>query len=297
VAQPLATAGGAGVIPAAALAAVPGAATGEGVRVDALAGGLLNRSFRIVTAAGEFVLRLNAAPRDAAQLGVDRRAELTAQRLAAAAGLAPRVVAAADDHSWQVSEFVAGEVADAAALSTPRGLARVGTTLARLRGVDVDGAIDGWTLPVGPSLIERARALVARAIQRLPGESAVLAALLERAECGWRAAGVQSRRAACLVHSDPGPGNVLLPPGAGAALLLDWEYAHRGDPLQDPAALLHCCPALRGQEARLLQACGLAGQADVAMLAGMAQVYAAIDAAWSQLAATAAGVPPGGRAN
>jgi aminoglycoside phosphotransferase (APT) family kinase protein len=99
------------------------------------------------------------------------------------------------------------------------------------------------------------------------------------------------------VHSDPNPGNVVLVPGAGRAVLLDWEYAHVGDPLQDPAAWLQACPALRGHELELLRACGLEGEADPVMLAGMAAVYAALGAAWSHLVETAAGVAPDGRAN
>lgn len=285
------------MIPAAALAAVPGAGAGATARISALPGGLVNRSFLVETPQGRFVLRLNAAPDAAHELGVDRDAEHAAQRLAAMAGLAPRLLAVAGDRGWQVSEFVAGEVADAALLATPRVLARFGATLARLRAVDLGAAPDGAALPEGPSLIERARRLLARATLRRPGDSAAFAALLARAEAGWRAAGAPERSADCLVHSDPGPGNVLLPPGAGPAWLIDWEYAHRGDLLQDPAAWLHGSPALRGQEARLLQACGLADRADVAMLAGMAEVYASIDAAWSRLAATAAGIPTGGRAH
>lgn len=275
----------------AALAAVPGAVVAgrPAPRVTPLAGGLVNRSFRVTTGAGDFVLRLNAASATTHELGVDREVGHAAQRLAASAGVAPRLLSTAPDGSWQLSEFVAGEVADAALLAAPRTLERLGTTLARLR------AVDG--LPCGPSLIERARRLVARATLRVPGEAETLAALLGRAERGWQLAGAPARAAHCLVHSDPGPGNVVLPPGPGPALLLDWEYAHRGDPLQDPAAWLQACPALRGQESRLLRACALEGLADAPMLAGMAQVYDSIERAWALLAATAAGVPPVGRAN
>lgn len=285
------------MIPAEALAAVPGAAGGAPPpRVAPLAGGLVNRSYQVTTAAGDFVLRLNAAPRAALELGVERRVEWAAQRLAAAAGLAPRLLAVAPDGSWQVSEFIAGEVADAARLATPHARGRLGVTLARLRELDVDGA-QGAALPAGASLIERARALLAHATRRQPDAAGEFDALLERAERGWLASGAAARAARCLVHSDPGPGNVLLPDGAPCAVLVDWEYAHRGDLLQDPAAWLQAVPALRGEAAQVLRACGLADHADEAMLAGMVQVYDSIERAWERLAATAAGVPRVGRAN
>ena len=101
----------------------------------------------------------------------------------------------------------------------------------------------------------------------------------------------------CLVHGDPNPGNVLLPAAPGTALLLDWEYAHLGDPLQDPAAWLQACPALQGREADLLLACGLARQADPAMLSGMAEVHAALDFAWHRVVENVAGIPHEPRAN
>jgi aminoglycoside phosphotransferase (APT) family kinase protein len=306
------------MIPAAALAAVPGAGPGEPApRVVPLAGGLLNRSFLVETRAGRYVLRLGADAARVRELGVDRAFELAAQRLAAGAGLAPRIIASAADHAFLVTEFVAGGTADAARFGTPRGLQRFAATLARLRCLPLDG-VTSLAAPVpglagegaagprpasypAPTLIERARLLVGRARARVGAdEAASLARALEAAELGWRAAGADAsatRRPRCLVHSDPNPGNVLWPPGAGPLVLLDWEYAHVGDPLQDPAAWLQACPALRGREALVLQACGLEDLADAETLAGLVAVYDALGRAWHGLAATAAGIPPGRRAN
>jgi aminoglycoside phosphotransferase (APT) family kinase protein len=277
------------MIPAQALAAVPGSGAGAAPRITPLPGGLVNRAFRIETAAGVFVLRLNAPARLSALLGVDRRAEVEAQRLAGAAGLAPRVIAVGPDHAFQVCEFVAGETAGARTLASPSGMARLGATLQALRTL---------AAPVhlrGTDLLARTRRLVALAAAREPGAVPALHAALAAAEAGWLVAG--QGRQPCLVHSDPNPGNVVLAAGAGPAVLLDWEYAHVGDPLQDPAAWLQACPALRGREAELLRACGLENEADAAMLAGQSAVYAALGLAWSRLVETAAGVAHDGRAN
>ncbi len=281
-------------IPPQVLAAVPGLEGGEPpLRIEALPGGVVNRTFRIATRTGDYVLRLHLGAARSAGLGIDRAAEVEAQRFAAAAGLAPRVVAVAADHAFLVSEYVVGRRADAAWLATPSGMARFGATLARLRGLSPIGA---RALSARPSLIERTRCLVAAA---RAGADLLTADALERAlqaaEAGWQAAG--GGRRPCLVHSDPNPDNVLRTPGKGPLLLLDWEYAHLGDPLQDPAAWLQASPALRGMEARLLRACRLEGEADVGMLAGMAAVYDALGRAWSSLAEIAAGIPAGGRAN
>ncbi len=283
------------MIPPRALAAVPGCGPGAAPpRITPLAGGLLNRAFRVDSEAGTFVLRLNAPAAAAAALGVDRRVELEAQRLAAAHGLAPWVVATGADHAFQVTRFVRGEPATAARLATTEGLERLGTTLQRLRAIVPTAALRG------ASLIERARRLVRLALTGAPGDTMALEAALARAEAGWRAAG-EGHGPACLVHSDPNPGNVLFPPDLGTALgpvlLLDWEYAHLGDPLQDLAAWLQACPALRGREADVLRACGLARRADPAMLSGMVAVYAALDFAWGRVVENVAGIPHEPRAN
>jgi len=277
------------MIPPQALAAVPGSGSGHAPRITALAGGLVNRAFRIETSAGVFVLRLNSSLRESALLGVDRRIEIAAQRLAAGIGLAPRVVAVSPDHAFQVCEFVAGETAGARELASPSGMASLGASLRGLRALQPP---DDWR---DADLLARARRLVGLATRRAPGGAPALHAALATAEAGWIAAG-RGRRP-CLVHSDPNPGNVVMVPGGGPAVLLDWEYAHVGDPLQDPAAWLQACPALRGHELELLRACGLEGEADPVMLAGMAAVYAALGAAWSRLVETAAGVALDGRAN
>ena len=284
------------MIPTAALEAVPGASgAATAPRITPLAGGLVNRSFLVETAAGRFVLRLNAAAAITASLGVDRALEIEAHQLAASAGLAPRIVASAADHAFLVTEFVAGARVPLATLEAGEGLRRLGLTLARLRTLPL-GSLRGG--PTAMPLIARARQLVGRAIGAASAaDAASLARSLDAAERGWEQAGGGTREA-CLVHSDPNPDNVVAVPGDGPCVLLDWEYAHRGDPLQDPAAWLQASG--RDWAERLpavWRASSLQGLADERMLAGMVAVYDTLALAWQALAETAAGIPGAGRAN
>ena len=284
------------VIPATSLDAVPRSPGDDSApRITPLAGGLVNRSYLVETGAGRFVLRLNAPSGISVALGVDRALELEAQRLAAAAGLAPRVVATADDYSYLVTPFVAGARMSAATLDSRDGLRRLGLTLASLRPLSVE-ALRGASASM--SLIDRARRLVARArVGATRERSAALGRGLDAAERGWELAG-GGRRVACLVHSDPNPDNVVAVPGEGPCMLLDWEYAHAGDPLQDPAAWLQASGSRWPERVpNVWRACALQGLADERMLAGMVAVYDALALAWQALAATAAGIPGAGRAN
>jgi hypothetical protein len=72
------------------LSRVPGADTAVPLQVESLTGGLTNRSFRVTTSQGRYVVRLGTAYDSL--LAIDRRAETMAQRLAADAGVAPRVI-------------------------------------------------------------------------------------------------------------------------------------------------------------------------------------------------------------
>lgn len=278
------------MIPPMALAAVPGATlAGPAPRVTGLEGGLLNRSFRVETGAGIFVLRLNASSGLSRQLGINRRLEVELQGLAAIQGLAPQIVAVAGDDSYLVQQYVPGASPDAGQWNSAGFIARFGATLQQVHAIRPSAALRG------PSLIERTRRLVQCAIEVSTCTAAPLQAALVEAECGWRAA--RSDRLPCLVHSDPHPGNVVCGDEDSGAVLLDWEYAHIGDPLQDVAAWLQGSPALRGREAELLRACDLHRQADPAMLAGMLAVHAALEMAWIRVVETVAGIPGGGRAN
>ena len=109
---------------------LPGDACVETVR---LAGGSVNRSYRVSTPAGRFVLRLSQGPD--AWLTTDRSVERELHRIAARALIAPRVIAADPDDWWMVTEYVAGRLWMEPDFGNPQRLARLGDTLRRLHGL------------------------------------------------------------------------------------------------------------------------------------------------------------------
>lgn len=243
---------------AAVLARVPGAADGPLV-VSRLRGGLTNRSFLVGTAQGRFVVRLGT---DAdALLAIDRRSEAAAQRLAAAAGIAPRVIDADESTGLLITGYVVGRAWDDGDFSTPGQVERLGAQLAQLHALDTRPAARLASLDT----LVAARGYVARITSEAPGESADLARLLGQAAALHVASGADARRAT-LVHSDLHGSNIIEGDGLW---LIDWEYAALADPLQDVASVLACYPQAMPHAARLLGASGLGGVTQRELLAAV----------------------------
>ena len=74
--------------------------------VTPISGGITNRNFRVDIGDGSFVIRL--VGKDTDLLGIDRGAENAAATAAAAAGVAPEVVAFLPDHGALITRFVEG---------------------------------------------------------------------------------------------------------------------------------------------------------------------------------------------
>ncbi len=267
-------------IPAELLAEVPGCSPREpSPRVLRLQGGRSNRAFLVTGSAGDFVLRLGAEARTAAALGVDRGAELATQRVAAAAGIAPRVLVADATRGFIVMEYVPGAALPPDWQEDPRRVAALATVLDRVRRLTPPPGLPRLALP------DRIDELHTRLQASRPSAAAALAPRIAAARRDWVASGA-GQREPCVVHSDPNPDNIIERPD-GSLLLLDWEYAHLGDPLQDAAAVLALHPTL-GERARdLLGAAAGPTAVDMAMLEAMARVYRVLDESWSQLAAAA----------
>lgn len=263
----------------AAVAWVPGCGAGEAVpRLQPLTGGLSNRAFRVTSAAGDFVLRLGPPLPEAQRLGVDRDAEIAAQRAAAAGGIAPQLVLADPVAGILVMEYVAGEAPPPGWSGDAGWRTGFAALLAALRRLPVPPQVPPVSLP------SRLLELHARLRALDPGAAAALAGAVEDGLRGWHAAGAGAGEA-CLVHSDPNPANVLRRPD-GRLMLLDWEYAHAGDPLEDPAAI-----AADGRLAAELLA-GIAG-VEPQRLAGVGRCQAALARVWAGLQAAATGAAGG----
>lgn len=186
------------------------------VEIVPLAGGITNRNFRVdVDGQPRWVVRV-FGERTAA-LGVDREIEAEAARRAAAAGIAPEVVASWPDAGMLVTAFVPGET-----LTPATAGASLPALAAALRRVH-EGAAFGGRFLAGEVVSGYLAELDPRS---LPAEWTDALRLLD---------GITEATAARLArdglrpcHNDLLPGNFLRLPD-GSVRLIDWEYAGSGD--------------------------------------------------------------------
>lgn len=192
--------------------------------VTPLAGGILNRSFRVRAGDEDLVLKLagDAAP----ALGASRRSEFAMQALAAGAGLAPPVVLADEARGFIVSRHASGRTLSASDMQDARLLARIGAWIAALHALPV---------PAGLAVVdfgERAAGYLSRLQADSPGGFTGRLAIELAARRG--ALPRPAQLAAC--HHDLHHRNFI---DDGRRLLaVDWEYAGPGDPAADLAACI-----------------------------------------------------------
>lgn len=179
--------------------------------------GLTNRNYLIEVHGRPHVLRVDT--RHAATLGLDRELEYRIQRRAAAAGLAPAIVAAEPAQGWMVYEYLPGralepeDLADAATLEAIAALLRAVHALPRSgRTLPVTGAAQRYAAVVAPA---RHLHACARRCEEIVADTP---------------APVEIR----CCHNDVVAGNLV---SNGALRLIDWEYACDNEPLFDLASL------------------------------------------------------------
>jgi aminoglycoside phosphotransferase (APT) family kinase protein len=204
---------------------LPPALRGPGVVISKIAAGLSGAGvYRIESAGQVFVLKIAADSEDRA----DWQRALPVQRLAAAAGLAPRIVHVDEDKRAVLTEFVADQ-------SFPKfyrnpatheaAVALLGRTVRRLHALPIpaDAPVRGphaylanlWTgVAPGFALPDFVRGAVTRVLEE---ESP------------------NSGRAPVLSHNDLNPSNLVYD-GEGI-LILDWASAGPVDPFYDLAVL------------------------------------------------------------
>jgi len=283
---PIPPATGLSAPPAAALRLVPGLERGQlplGCRV--LTGGTVNRVWHVRSRQGEFALRVDGPAWR--RPGIDRRRELSLHRAAAAAGIAPEVVAAAGNGSVLVTRFIAGEVWTSAHFSRAAEVQKLGQRLAQLHAialpVDVGAAFD----PPG----------IAR--QYLAARPDAAADLRAKALVQWQQVADAAREVAAqtarlaLVHGDPTHANLI---EDGRLWLIDWEYAQLADPVYDVAAVLAYYPEAQSHCDTLLAAAAQPGSVRNGRLAAAIRVHRGLGWLWQyargDLFSSATGVGP-----
>jgi thiamine kinase len=230
-----------------ALAHVPGLEQGQiPLRVEPLAGGSVNEVFRVDSAVGRFVLRLDGPAWR--RPGVDRQRELSLQRAAAAAGITPSLIYAdASREGLLISVYESGRLWSGADYEDVRSLRRLGERLYVLHRLPAPALalFDPWQV---------AQEYV-RVIQGAPAPPPAqsLRESLDRLqrECARLN---ETALGACIVHGDLTQANLL----EGSRLwLLDWEYAQLSDPFMDLACVLAYYPGAQRHSGELAAAAGL----------------------------------------
>lgn len=203
-----------------ALANIPGWDT-RGVRIEALPGGLTNRSFKVNRGGETFVLRVDAD--HTAAFGLDRYRERRILDVAADAGLAPDIEFGDEEAGVLLTRFVDGQAWTATDLAEPDSIVRV-TALLR----------DVHALPLAGSRLH-GEAIAAGYFAKVDhqGGDAELATFAER--CVTIVAETPQADNLRCCHNDVVAENLV---GQPRPMLIDWEYACDNDPLFDLASLI-----------------------------------------------------------
>ncbi|HVX32939.1 MAG TPA: phosphotransferase [Solirubrobacterales bacterium] len=189
-----------------------GAAEGE---PSVLGGGITNHNFRARFGGRDVVVRLPG--NDTELLGSDRSGERRANALAAAAGVAPAVLAALEDPVVLVTAFVPGPTMEAAELRRPAALAEVGAALRRVHGCGEAGTrFDAFRLVEDYAAATRARG------GEVPADYGRAHAVAARIE----ATPALTAGPPVLCHDDLLPANFIASPDG--IRIVDWEYAGMG---------------------------------------------------------------------
>jgi len=184
----------------------------------AMPGGLTNRNYKVEAADQCFVLRLD--DEHTANFKLDRDTELKARNCACAAGLAPRVVFADNNHGILFSEYLTGDVWQAADLNETQNLVSLAELIREVHEL--------------PSLGVRFDA--SQVMRHYAGnliDSADLQAFAGR--CQQIAMQTPVADSYCCCHNDVIAENIVV---QDRLMLLDWEYACDNHPLFDLASVI-----------------------------------------------------------
>jgi thiamine kinase-like enzyme len=252
---------------AAALLRVPGLEAGEApLNVLALEGGTVNQLWRVESRLGHFVLRIDGP--QARRPGVDRRREFVLHAKAAAAALAPPIVAGDADSGIMVSEFIEGRRWQEADFLDRATLHRLGERLAQLHQLSAPAA------PFEP--LQIAQAYVAAAAPVGEPLAAAAAGLLSTVAAA-QARFAEDSAGRVIIHGDLNHLNLI---EARQLWLIDWEYAQVADPLLDLGCVLAYYPASAAHAQELLAAAGLGGGEQRGRLATATFLYRAMSWLW-----------------
>jgi thiamine kinase-like enzyme len=184
--------------------------------VEPLTLGITNRNFRVDVGGASYVVRLSG--RDTELLGIDREAESVAATAAAAAGVAPEVVAYLPEQRALVTRFVVAEPLEPERLEDDAVLRAVVEAMHAIHAMPpIASTFDAFTI------VRSYRELAAERGIAIP---AAYPPALESADAIASAISVApSPRTPC--HNDLLNANLLF--DRGRVIVVDYEYAGMGD--------------------------------------------------------------------
>jgi len=181
---------------------------------EPLTGGITNRNYRVAVDHEVFVVRVPAE--SGSLLGIDRRVEREASRLAAAAGVGPDVIAFVEPEGVLVTRFIEGQPVRDHTIHDPVMLGRIAQSLRRIHQA---GSIASAFSPF--RVVEAYALTTLRHGGRLPvahERAQAVAVAIERA---------LSPQPPVLCHNDLLNANFI---DDGVSIrIVDWEYAGMGD--------------------------------------------------------------------
>ncbi len=196
--------------------------------VTALEGGITNRSLRVTTVHGSYVVRVPGAQTE--MLGINRRAEAAITVAAARAGIGPMTLCELPAFGTVISEFVDARTASADDLRKPDVLREVVNAVRVLHRLDPVA----FDFPIFEVI--RQHAHDARTHGRDHESIDGLLRTTAEIEEAFDPATLRST----LCHNDLLPANVLLAP-TGRVWLIDYEYAGMNHAMFDLANLSVNC--------------------------------------------------------
>ncbi len=230
-------------------------------------GGRTNENFRVEAGGRIYFARVGV---DLPHHGITRTNEIACHRRAAAVGIAPEVIHGAD--GVMVTAFIDGRTLIQGEPIDDETLTRLGRTLRRL-GDEADASALSVFDPV---------AVCRRDYAALPVDA--LSDVRRRVASGIIAAAPKLSSHA-LIHADLIPENVIV--AGDRVMLVDWEYAGRGDPAVDVAAVTIHFGLDERQQALLV---GAHGGVSAATVDALQPVLALREALWCEVQKRFAGL-------
>jgi thiamine kinase-like enzyme len=183
-----------------------------------ISGGRTNENFRVAAGGRTYFARVGV---DLPHHGISRSNEVLSHRMAAEAGVAPAVIHAAD--GVLVTEFVDGATLVQGEPVDDATLARLAATLRRLPLTETAPDLPAFD-PV---------AICRRDLAALPSNTL---STERRKRAAAILDGAPKLSSHTLIHADLIPENVIV--AGPRVILVDWEYAGRGDPAVDVASVI-----------------------------------------------------------